>query len=154
MTTDIKPWCLPFLVGSMPLADHAEAVDLTMAHTSEIPSWCQLPANPRELMIPQFAPGMPGLVEEEGITVVDAEGDRFQEELLSLYEAYLGVTDGGISPDDTPYVLTEEFAQGFFSLIRYLTNGGITPIAVKGQVVGPVTFCTGLRNRNDQAIFH
>lgn len=154
MTTEFKPSGRAFLVGSLPLADHERAVDLTMAHTPDIPSWAQLPSNPKELMIPQFANGMPGLTTEEGKTFIDADSDGFQTDLLALYEAYLAVTGNELGPDATPYRLTEEWAKGFFTLVAHLEARGGDITAVKGQVTGPVTFCTGLRVRQGQAVFY
>jgi methionine synthase II (cobalamin-independent) len=154
VTTVFKPHGRAFLVGSLPLDDHQQAMELMMAHTPDIPSWSQLPSNPQELMIPQFSPGMPGLTTEQDKTFVDIEDDRFQAELLTLYEAYLAVSEGDLDPEETPYQLTEERARGFFTLLAFLREQGGDIAAVKGQVTGPVTFCTGLRVRKGQAIFY
>ena len=57
--------CLPLLIGSLPINDHKEAIELVMNHTPEIPLWVQLPAYREEGMIEQFAPGLPGLKTEK-----------------------------------------------------------------------------------------
>ena len=56
------PECRPTLIGSMPVKDHQEAHRLVMDHTPEIPPWVQLPAFRQEGMVPQFLPGLPGLI--------------------------------------------------------------------------------------------
>ncbi|MCI5133404.1 MAG: hypothetical protein D3904_18295 [Candidatus Electrothrix sp. EH2] len=68
MTTPMKnkftPNGLPVLIGSLPLSDHKEAIERIFAATSEIPLWPQLPGNPLEGMMHQFAEGIPCIREE------------------------------------------------------------------------------------------
>jgi len=45
---------LATLIGSLPLADHHEALDLILEHMPEIPIWAQLPVHGREGMMVQF----------------------------------------------------------------------------------------------------
>ena len=52
---------LPVLIGSLPLRDHAEGVELVFKYTPEVPLWIQLPAYREEGMVAQFQPGFPGL---------------------------------------------------------------------------------------------
>ena len=61
MATNFYPRCLPVLIGSLPLYDHAQGVKLVFEYTPEIPLWVQLPAYKEEGMIAQFQPGLPGL---------------------------------------------------------------------------------------------
>jgi hypothetical protein len=61
MSTNFHPKCLPVLIGSLPLYDHAEGVKLVFEYTPEIPLWVQLPAYKEEGMVAQFQPGFPGL---------------------------------------------------------------------------------------------
>ena len=56
---------LPVLIGSLPLDDHREALDWIFAATPEIPLWPQLPSNPYEQMMPQFAESIPCITEED-----------------------------------------------------------------------------------------
>ncbi|MCI5122884.1 MAG: hypothetical protein D3925_00005, partial [Candidatus Electrothrix sp. AR5] len=55
---------LPVLIGSLPLSDHKEALDRIFTATPEIPLWPQLPGDPYEGMMPQFAEGIPCIREE------------------------------------------------------------------------------------------
>ena len=59
----VVPHCRPVLIGSLPLSDHEQALDLIWEHTPDFPLWPQLPQNPREGMVRQFLSGMPGLTE-------------------------------------------------------------------------------------------
>ena len=78
--------CHPVLIGSFPLKDHAEAMDIVLAHSPHIPAWPQLPAYPQEAMIPQFIRGMPGWRQDHAHPVVDTSQDGFDAELVAFYE--------------------------------------------------------------------
>ncbi len=58
------PNARPLLIGSLPLEDHAKALDLVFEHTPEIPLWVQLPKFKEEGMIRQFMYGLPGVAEK------------------------------------------------------------------------------------------
>ena len=89
MSTNFRADCLPVLIGSLPLYDHAEGVRLVFEYTPEIPLWVQLPAYKEEGMIAQFQPGFPGLKTEKdkfrtlveeapfGVSLIAADG-RYQ----------------------------------------------------------------------------
>ena len=52
---------LAVLIGSLPVADHDQAIRMVFKYTPEIPLWVQLPAYRQEGMMVQFLPGIPGL---------------------------------------------------------------------------------------------
>ncbi len=81
----LKPDCRPLLIGSLPVADHNEALDLVLAATPQIPLWAQLPVFHEEGMVPQFMPGMPGLVQEEDRWLVGTGSDAFEADLTQFY---------------------------------------------------------------------
>ena len=87
MTPPIQPNCLPMLIGSIPMSDHAAAARLILEHTPAIPVWAQLPVFSQEGMVPQFLPGMPSVVEREGKTFIDTAAENFDAELLAFFEA-------------------------------------------------------------------
>ena len=144
---------LPLLIGSLPLKDHDEALELVLRYTPEIPGWAQLPRHGIEKMIPQFMPGMPGAVVTDDKAYIDTARDSFEEELLQFYQEYVDVIEGSLAVDDSRFRLTAETAPGFFTLAGYLQAEQARPAAVKGQVTGPVTFCTGLKDQAGRAIF-
>jgi len=142
----------PLLIGSLPVQDHDEALALVLRYTPEIPGWAQLPRHGIEKMIPQFMPGMPGAVLTEDKAYIDTAGDSFEEALLAFYQEYVDVVEGGLAADESRFRLTAETAPGFFALTGYLQGAATPPAAVKGQVTGPITFCTGLKDQDGRAI--
>jgi len=149
-----KPECRPTLIGSMPVENHLEAHRLVMDHTPEIPPWVQLPTFQQEGMVAQFLPGLPGLAHSGERPYVDTEGPDFETELLAFYEAYLSCSEAPESLETSNFALTEETAAGFGTLCSGLETAADDLYAVKGQVTGPITFATGIKDQHDQAIFY
>jgi methionine synthase II (cobalamin-independent) len=145
---------LGLLIGSLPITDHDQAIDLVFKYTPDIPLWVQLPVHPEESMMTQFLGGMPGLVLNQDRVFVDTSGSSFEEELLGFYEDYLAITEGGLPLDGTRFVLTPETARGFFTLLDRMKSAVELPTALKGQVTGPVTLATGLADQNRRALFY
>jgi methionine synthase II (cobalamin-independent) len=145
---------LATLIGSLPLADHDEALDLILEYMPEIPIWAQLPANKEEGMMVQFTPGLPGLCRRNGNLFVNAGNEAFESELLQFYEDYMAVSEGSIELDSSRFVLKEDTARGFFAFLKRLETCDPAPVAVKGQITGPFTFCTGIADQEKRAIFY
>lgn len=148
------PKCRPLLIGSLPLSDHAEATRLVFEHTPEIPLWVQLPSNAGEGMIDQFLPGFPGLVEGEASSHIDPTTETFAEEMLAFYEQVLLVTDAGGDIEETPFAISPERAKGFYTLLDLIQELPQPPLALKGQITGPITFGTGVKDQEDRSIFY
>lgn len=154
MPPTIKPDCLPLLVGSLPLDDHRAASRLIMDYTPKIPLWVQLPVFPEEGMVPQFIGGMPGVIASGGKTFIDTDGESFDDDLLSFFEDFMAVNE---APDMLPgsrFCLTETTGKGVAALLETLDRMKRPPLAVKGQVTGPITFCTGVKDQDGRAIFY
>ena len=145
---------LPVLIGSLPLENHAEATRLVAAYTPEIPLWVQLPVYEEEMMIAQFISGLPGVAYDNGKTFVDTSSLGFDADFLQFYEEYLSVESGDKDLFDSRFVLTEDTARGFFALTDHLPALDEPPVAIKGQITGPVTFGTGLTDQTGRAIFY
>lgn len=135
---------LPTLIGSLPAANHQEALEWILESTPEIPLWPQLPAFPQERMLNQFIEGFPGIVENEERTYFDITTDAFIDEQLAFYEEYLKVSE------DPGKILKSRFktsrfrAAGIYLLAEKAgeIKGHLT--AVKGQITGPFTMLTGI----------
>jgi methionine synthase II (cobalamin-independent) len=153
-TTHFKGDCLPCLIGSLPLTDYALAARLVWEHTPEIPLWVQLPKVPGESITRQFAAGMPGLREEGGRAFVDTAGPDFEKCLLGFYEEALALQDNAAELDRSRFAMAPNAAGGFFELIDQAKRRIPPPLAVKGQIVGPVTFGTSLCDQDGKAIFY
>ncbi len=98
--TDVFPANgLATLIGSLPLADHNEALDLILEHMPDIPIWAQLPVHRHEGMMVQFTPGLPGLCHENDKLFVNTEGETFDRELLQFYEDFMAVSEEKIKLD-------------------------------------------------------
>ena len=154
MTESFQANGLPAFVGSLPLTDHEEAGDLIFEHTPEIPFWAQLPAHAEEGMLVQFTSGLPGLSGENRDVCVKMNGDSFEDDLLEFFEDYMAVLEGRTTLDDSRFVLHEDTAKGFFVLLERLKKLSTPPVAVKGQITGPFTFCTGIVDQDKRAIFY
>jgi len=154
MKKDFKPNGLPVLIGSFPVDNHAEAVDLIFEHTPEFPLWAQLPVHSEEGMIAQFLAGFPGLTMEKDKAYIDTASEQFDKELLEFYEDYMAVNEKEKDLDDSRFILAADTAKGFFSFIEHLQTLSDSPVAIKGQITGPITFGLGLTDQNGKAIFY
>jgi methionine synthase II (cobalamin-independent) len=154
MAANFHPRCLPVLIGSLPLYDHAEGVKLVFEYTPEIPLWVQLPAYKEEGMIAQFQPGFPGLKQEKDKSFVDISDPCFDDDLLEFYEEYMAVEDGETDLENSRFALAADTAKGFFSFVDQLKALSDPPVAVKGQITGPITFGLGLTDQNGKAVFY
>lgn len=154
MTIPFTPSGLPVLIGSVPLDDHREALDLIFAATPEIPLWPQLPGNPLEQMMPQFAEGIPCIREEnltspEGRILFDTSGPDFEARQLAFYEDYMAVQEQPDTLAASRFRVSRERAEGLYQLVERLQAGSPAasrPAAVKGQVTGPFTMLTGIKD--------
>ena len=117
MIKNFQANCLPVLIGSLPMDNHAEAIKLVYKYTPEIPLWVQLPLLKEEGMLAQFQPGMPGLTIENDRSFIDTAGNNFDNELVSFYEDYIAVTEGLADLSSSRFALTTDTAAGFFELI-------------------------------------
>ena len=52
------------------------------------------------------------------------------------------------------FALTEDTARGFFTFLKRMQSPSVSPVAVKGQITGPFTFCTGIVDQDKRAIFY
>jgi len=148
------PNCRPILIGSLPLTNYAEALQLIRTHSPEIPLWPQLPKNPREGMIRQFLTGFPGLVDDSKDYWIDTDCPGFAEEMAAFYGEYLQAVDDPAFLKTSRFALGTDSATGFFTLLAYLAAEKRSPLTVKGQVTGPVTTGIGVKDGNGNSIFY
>ena len=104
---------------------------MLLRYTPAVPAWPQLPRRSfRENMYVQFSEGLPGIninTEEERISV-DRSGDLDP----ALEELYIAYTEN----DTTRYAIGPDYAAG---LHAFLDSRIEPPLAVKGQVIGPIS---------------
>lgn len=136
-------------IGSVPYTDPEESVALILEHLPEMPFWPQLVRlGFREEMVAQGAGGLPGLkVDLEARQVVlDPEVSR-ETALAQFYEA---VWTGELEP----FALAREEARGLHTLLTQVAARGNGPLALKGQMVGPVTFAGMVKAEDGKPILY
>ncbi|MCP3898655.1 MAG: hypothetical protein GY707_02850 [Desulfobacteraceae bacterium] len=153
-----KPDSLPLLIGSLPMNNYKEATELIFEYTPEIPLWPQLPMFKEEGMMEQFMPGLPGLVHKGDKSFIDTEKQGFEEEYLAFFEEYLAVSEKGEGIESSLFAFTPETGKGFKEFLRQIDeklDKNEAPCgALKGQITGPVTFGTGVKDQADRSIFY
>ena len=145
---------LPLLIGSLPMKSHEEATKLVLAHTPDIPLWVQLPLYREEGMISQFLPGLPGFIPGTEKNFLDTSKPEFDEELIAFFEDYLSVSESVADIGTSRFALSGTRGKGFFEFLKQIDGGKKSFIALKGQVTGPVTFGTAVKDENDKDIFY
>ncbi|MFA5092591.1 MAG: methionine synthase [Candidatus Omnitrophota bacterium] len=134
-------------IGSLPLVDAQKAVDLIFRYLPQAPFWPQLPkANSCEGMIAQFSQNLPGLkIDAQGLSFVAKDKDK---ELELFYQKF-------IEEDLEYFKITPDFASGLYSFYQRLEKTDLSKVEfIKGQVTGPFTFCFGITDAENKAIYH
>lgn len=150
-----KADCLPLFLGSLPEMDDDRAFDLVMAYSPAIPNWSQMPGgNKAEGMVAQFASGLPGLRRHQGSLTLNNTDAAFHDEMLLFYETYLNMASNSTGLDDGFFALSPDTARGFFAFMERLDGMTEAPRAVKGQITGPFTLGTAIKDLSGVAIFH
>jgi len=151
---NFKANCLPLLIGSLPMDSHEKATRLVLDHTPDIPLWVQLPCYKEEGMISQFLPGLPGFANEVEKNFLDTSKPEFDQELIAFFEEYLSVTESGADIGDSRFALSGARGKGFFEFLKQVDEKTSPYLALKGQVTGPITFGTAVKDEQDKDIFY
>ncbi|MBI2908108.1 MAG: methionine synthase [Chloroflexi bacterium] len=139
-----RPGCLATAIGSMPHTDPAAACDAVLLNLSDIPPWPQLPRRSAlENMYIQYSEGFPGVVVEGDHIHVDRLRN-LDEPLAALYVAYL---ENAVDR----YAVSPEYAAG---LQAFLAADRGTPVAVKGQVTGPISWGLTVTDQDRRPILY
>ncbi len=136
--------CLPTAIGSMPHTDPAEACALVNRYLKELPAWPQLPKRAfKENMYAQYSEGFPGITLTDDKVYVDRAKD-LDKSLERLYTAYL-------ENDVDKYPVSADYAAG---LHAFLGLKDLSPLAVKGQVTGPISWGLTITDNDQRSIIY
>ncbi len=148
-----KPKALPTLIGSIPLKDHYEAVKLILKYTPQIPLWPQLPYYKEERLLSQFAEGLPGIVEKDDKLYFDTASPQFDQEVLSFFEDYLAIKEAGAPIESSRFAFSSSTSRGFDAFLDEISRMEHKPLALKGQITGPFTMLTGIKDQDGKLSF-
>ena len=105
-------------------------------------------------MIEQFIEGFPGIVRGNGKSWIDGAAPGFDEELLAFFEDYIRCLEDPVALDASRFDFSAVTGRGLAALMAHCQTLPKAPIALKGQVTGPVTFCTTVVDERGRAIFY
>jgi hypothetical protein len=149
-----QPLAATTLIGSMPHKDRRKVIELILRVIPDVPAWPQLSSFPPEQMTAQYLEGLPGVREEQGRVFVHADGPEFEGELVAFYEDYLAIEEGLAELDGSRFALGPETGRTFFQFLDHLRQPTPSLRALKGQIVGPFTLLTTLKDRQDRALIY
>jgi methionine synthase II (cobalamin-independent) len=128
----------------MPHTDPEVACTQIVRYLKEIPAWPQLPKRSfLENMYVQYSQGFPGTVVNDHRIYVDGTQD-LDKPLEQLYAAYL-------ENDIGKYPVSPDYAAG---LHYFLSLANLSPLAVKGQITGPVTWGLTVTDNTGKGILY
>ena len=150
---EFKPKSLPTLIGSLPHKDHVEATKMVLKYTPEIPLWVQLPCYGHERLLSQFSENFPGIKGWPDSPYFDLSQPDFDNQLHAFFEEYLECTEANKPLKDSIFAFSKETGKGLETLINMVQQSQTKPYAMKGQITGPFTMLTGLKDEQERLAF-
>ncbi len=154
MKSDWRANASATLVGSMPHRDRNAAIELILGEVPEIPVWPQLPSFQAEQMMIQYNEGLPGQSASPGKSAIFTDTPAFEQELYAFYEEYMEVDAGSRDIIDSRFRLGPETGATFFRFLERIDRSSSALRAVKGQIVGPFTLLSGLKDQRDRLLLY
>ncbi len=138
---------LPLVFGGLPHTEVAEAWEAMLTRFPEIPCWPRLPRKSYlENMYTQYSERFPGITLDDGTIYVDRRKD-IDRGLETLYLAYL--------EDDLDY---GRISGAYAAALDTLRRGDIAfqqePLAIRGEVTGPVSWGHTIVDQNHRPILY
>ncbi|MFC2065742.1 methionine synthase [Chloroflexota bacterium] len=145
--SSIEFGCLPTMIGSMPHIDPTSACAQISRYLKDIPVWPQLPRRSfLENMYVQFSQGFPGII-GVGVGWDKIYIDRSRDLTDSLEEFYQAYLENNIDK----YPITQDCAAG---LHTFLSMTNLSPLAIKGQITGPLTWGLTVTDEKQKPIIY
>ncbi|MFH1084350.1 MAG: hypothetical protein V1772_01120, partial [Chloroflexota bacterium] len=134
-------------LGGLPYDEPAAAWKAILDRFPALPGWPQLPRrSPLEGMYAQFGEQFPGITLEGQSIIVDRRA-QLNRGLERLYLAYL--------EDDADYGrISPEHAGGLDALLNGTVALRRPPVAIRGQVTGPVSWGLSVVDQNRRPIIY
>ncbi|MDP3013802.1 MAG: hypothetical protein Q8M92_06125 [Candidatus Subteraquimicrobiales bacterium] len=146
-----QPRCLPTAIGSLPHIDANQACRIVFENLKEIPAWPQLPKRTYfENMYVQYTEGMPCLVldlKKERLYFNTADKDKLVDEASIFYSYY-------IKHDLDKFAISDFYANGLHHFLELLDELPEAPVAIKGQVTGPISFSLTVTDEHKKPILY
>lgn len=145
MPLAFAPACRPVLRGGLPHLSAQAALALVVSATPDIPAWPALPERSfRETALAQAAAGFPGLTIDPEYARISVDHAAAEIGLDRLGLSYLRGEPGGSA-------LPTDHAAGLGELLR-LVGHGHRALALKGEVLGPVSLALQLADEGDRPL--
>ncbi len=144
-------------IGSMPFADPAFAVEMSLTRFTEAPFWPQLPRlGLNEQMEIQYSEGMPCVTidRDRGRMFFETAQD-YSEAFAGFYERYLQAMDPAEGDGDcSAAAISPDFSRGLYAFeARLRARAGRLPF-VKVQTTGPCSFALTIVDEAKRAIYY
>ena len=144
MPSTWQPRFVATAIGSLPHTEPQAACDLVRRYLPQVPVWPQLPKRTfQESMYVQYSHGFPGVVIDTERIYVDRSRD-LTTELEQLYQRYL-------ENDLESAAMPPEYGAGLAHFLQLDFSGAE---AVKGQVIGPISWGLSVTDQNRRAVLY
>jgi methionine synthase II (cobalamin-independent) len=135
-------------IGSFPLTDIDETIDLIFSTCGEIPFWPQLPKrSPNENMYTTFLESVPCIridQAKEALSYMDTE------ETKGIERFYENFHNGNIEA----FRVSEDVASGFYRFLDRLKEIQDGAKIIKGQLTGPFSMGLGLKDEKGKPVIY
>ena len=141
-------------IGSLPHKNLEDAINIVNKYFCEIPFFPQLKnVNKNEDMILQLLEGMPSFSSDNSDNfLIDSESEQFYIDLEEFFADYEEIVGDINSPKIEKYGISKKFSSTFCEFEKIIKN--TKPQYAKGQITGPFTFSTSLKDKNNNIIIY
>lgn len=139
-------------IGSLPHINSDDAIEIVNKNF-DVPFWPQLnKKSKKEDMMLQFLESMPSYFYDNASeeVVFDNESEDFFKNLEDFFLDYEEIISDLQNEKIEKYGISEEYSSTFYKFLNLLKNKKFA----KGQIVGPFTLATGLKDKNKKSLIY